>query len=241
MKKIIRKVLDGLGLNIIRNNRLPVGTDYRKTIRHLFKKEDIKVIFDVGANIGQFCIHCNEVFNASKIYSFEPIEKTFQILKNRTKKIPNILCYDFAFGSARGTEQVFLQNDSTINSLNPLINIQKKTDQASQQITIETIDNFCQEKNISAIDILKIDTEGFDLEVLKGARGMLAQRKIKFVFIEVTFDQDNVHNSSFSTINSVLAEYGFKIHGFYNQSIHTNSTQMNYCDALFYLQPELKA
>ena len=238
MKKIIRKIIDKAGLSIFRHNGLPIGTDYRKTIRDRFGKNEIKVVFDVGANVGQFCMHCSEVFDEADIYSFEPIKDTFDVLKNRTKGIKNISCFNHAFGDQKGVEKVFLQADSKVNSLNPLVNIQKKDDQKSQQIEIDTVDLFCENKKIEKIDLLKIDTEGFDLNVLKGSAKMLSDGKVKFLFIEVTHDKDNPKTSSFNTISSFLDEYGYKIYGFYNQSIHTNSTRMNYCDALFYLQPK---
>ena len=62
MKKLIKKIIDKNGFTVYKNNALPVGTDYRKTIRNLFDINTIKTIFDVGANKGQFCIHCAELF-----------------------------------------------------------------------------------------------------------------------------------------------------------------------------------
>ncbi|MFK7848121.1 MAG: FkbM family methyltransferase [Rhodothermales bacterium] len=240
MKKIIRKIIDQAGISVFRHSRLPVGTDYRKTIRNKFDENQIKVVFDVGANIGQFCVHCQEIFGESDIYSFEPISSTFDVLKDRTKGFGNISCFKLAFGNEKGTGEVFLQADSSVNSINPLVNIRKNDEQESEQIEIDTIDLFCEHENIKRIDLLKIDTEGFDLNVLEGARKMLRSRQIQFIFIEVTFDGDNIQNSSYNSISSFLGEFGFKIHGLYNQSIHENSTLMNYCDALFYLQPEEK-
>lgn len=238
MKKQIRKLIDKSGISIFRNSVLPVGTDYRKTIRELFGMNEIKVVFDVGANVGQFCNHCSEVFDKAKIYSFEPIKETYEKLVRNTKETKNINCFNFAFGDTKGKEEIFLQESSVINSLNPAVNIRENENQKSQIIEINTIDSYCRDNRIDQIDLLKIDTEGFDLNVLKGARAMLEQRKVKFVFIEVTFDKDNAHNSSYNTINAFLEPMGYKIHGFYNQSIHLGSSQMNYCDALFYLQPK---
>ena len=53
-----------------------------------------------------------------------------------------------------------------------------------ESVAIDTIDNFCQSHRISAIDILKIDTEGHDLSVLKGARNALCERKIGMIQFE---------------------------------------------------------
>ena len=237
MKRQLRRIIDDTGISLFRTSRLPVGTDYRKTIRNLFDLDDIQTVFDVGANVGQFCLHCSEIFRRSRIYSFEPINETFQILQGQTRKVKNIHCFNQACGDEVGSTEVFLQSRSTVNSLNPKVNVRASEEQSTQLVDITTIDAFCAKNEISSIDILKIDTEGFDLNVLKGARKMLSQRRIRFVLIEVTFDQDNEHNSSYQSIHAFLEPFGFKIHGFYNQSIHQGSTRMNYCDALFYLQP----
>ncbi|MBT6438568.1 MAG: FkbM family methyltransferase [Flavobacteriales bacterium] len=240
MKRIIRKIIDKAGLSIFRHSRLPIGADYRKTIRYKLNKSDIKIVFDVGANIGQFSLHCHEVFDESYIYSFEPIKSTFDKLKNRTRIYNNISCFNIAFGNEKGVEEIFLRRRSIYNSLNPLVNVRTSDSQESQQIEIDTIDLFCKSKNIEHIDILKVDTEGFDLNVLKGAESMIIARKVKFILIEVTFDKDNAHNSSYNIISSFLKEFDYKIHGFYNQSLNNQSTRMNYCDALFFLQPDKK-
>jgi len=239
MKQYIRKIIDKAGVSIFRHSRLPIGTDYRKSIRELFGSNEINTIFDVGANIGQFCCHASELFNRAKIYSFEPITETYDVLINSTKNNLNINCFNIALGDEKGKEEVILQTNSTVNSLNPAVNIRKNKDQDSQIISIETLDSFCSENQIEKIDLLKIDTEGFDLYVLKGARHMLEKRQVNFIFIEVTFDQDNVHNSSYQLISSYVEQFDYRLHGFYNQSIHKGSNRMNYCDALFYLQPTI--
>ena len=237
IKKIIRLIIDWSGLSVYRHPQLPVGADYRKFIRQRFGKNSIRTVFDVGANRGQFCLHCHEIFEAAAIYSFEPVTEVFQTLKQETKHIRNISAHNFAFGNEKGSETIFLQEDSKVNSLHPPVNKKEGSTGKSQLVQINTIDDFCAENKIKKIDLLKIDAEGYDLHVLKGATRLLSDRKVLFVFIEVTFDENNAGNSSFTEINDFLKSFGFKPIGFYNQSIHDNSSRMNYCDALFYLQP----
>ena len=54
-------------------------------------------------------------------------------------------------------------------------------------IVVETVDDFCQNERISWIDLLKIDAQGWELEVLRGSKGLLARNAIHFVFAEVGF------------------------------------------------------
>jgi FkbM family methyltransferase len=55
------------------------------------------------------------------------------------------------------------------------------------QIEVRTIDGYCAERGITIIDILKSDTQGFDLEVIKGAACLLEQRRIQLIYMEITF------------------------------------------------------
>lgn len=236
MRQIIRWGIDKMGFTLLNNKRIPVGTDYRKTIRNIFGTKSISTVFDVGANVGQFCIHCKEIFKDAKILSFEPVNTTYERLQKRTAKYSNIQCFNLAFGEIQAKAEILLQPDSSTNSLAPEVNLRKKIDQKSQIVDVGTIDSFCEVHEINSIDLLKIDTEGFDLNVLKGAKEMLQERRVKFILVEVTFDESNIQNSSYQIISEFLTNFHYKPLGFFNQTIHKGSTKMNYCDALFYLQ-----
>lgn len=71
-------------------------------------------------------------------------------------------------------------------------------------MAIDTLDNYCLQNNISKIDILKIDVQGFEAEVLLGASRLLADSLIDMLIIEVTFDDYYKHSTSFYDIESIL-------------------------------------
>ena len=240
LKNFIRKAIDRAGVTMYRNHVLPVGTDYRKTLRRLEGTESFKTVFDVGANVGQFCIACNEILDRSKIYSFEPVESTFQILQSNTAGISNIECSPIGFGDQPQTINMYLHDLSTINSVSSQANVPRTEGQKTQLVKIVRLDDFCKDRGIEQIDLLKIDVEGFDLNVLQGATRMLSERKVRYIFIEVTFDTADAHHVSYQEIADFLAPYNFKIHGFYNQNLFLGSPVMNYCDALFHLQPAIE-
>ena len=74
---------------------------------------------------------------------------------------------------------------------------------------------FCDKNNINSIDILKTDTEGYDLEVLRGGSKMLEARKIKFVLSEVAF-YPGKENTQFLPVFDFLSPYGFRFYGLYD-------------------------
>lgn len=139
------------------------------------------VIFDVGANIGEYSFFLNQKFNGYEIYSFEPSKKTFKKLLKNTEKISSIHPINLGLGDEK--KRGFLYIDPKISEISTLhnrkINLKEK-----EEINIETLDNFCKIKNIDKIDFLKMDVEGNEFNILKGARRMIKDRKISFIQFE---------------------------------------------------------
>jgi trans-aconitate methyltransferase len=74
LKKIIKSSLKQFGISIKRTKFLPFGEDMFVDLQRLFDKNEVKVVFDVGANVGQSCIQYLQNFPVAKIHSFEPIQ-----------------------------------------------------------------------------------------------------------------------------------------------------------------------
>jgi FkbM family methyltransferase len=149
------------------------------------KLDGSSVVFDVGANIGKYALELSKENGfIQKIYCFEPVTKTFEILRETTAGCSKIECVKVGFGSKESEVEIFIEKDgSGLNSLydnNPLTTYNK-----TEKIKIETIDGFASAHNIGKIDFLKIDVEGHELEVLKGAHGMLKNQHIKMIQFEM--------------------------------------------------------
>src|SRR5262249_20570716 len=139
----------------------------------------IDIFFDVGANDGQTITRARHNFGSCRIIAFEPHPKTFGQLTSNMASIPNVEFLNVALGSEIGEKAMFEYDSSVINSLLPNAPFAVRFNKdASKQIRVDctTIDRFCSDRRIKKIDILKIDTEGFDFDVLKGAIAMLAQQ-----------------------------------------------------------------
>jgi hypothetical protein len=96
-----------------------------------------------------------------------------------------------------------------------------------------TLDRFCIERGISSIDLLKIDTEGFELEVLRGAKTLLAHARVRHVICEATFDDDDRLHGNFFSIHDFLKEYGFRFICIYDQVVPRDLSRAGYCNVLF--------
>jgi hypothetical protein len=87
--------------------------------------------------------------------------------------------------------------------------------QTASQVEITTVDDYCSQHGIDRIDILKSDTEGFDLEVLKGASPLFAQHRIHLVYLEIIFGKHYKNQGRLDEIYGFLAEGGFELVSFY--------------------------
>lgn len=197
----------------------------------LRSKEDIKVIFDVGANIGQTAISFKKAFPNAVIYSFEPVKKTYNILVKNLSGYSDIHPVHLALGSEKGKTIITLNSDSQINSLK---NPAQKSSLLTEEITIETGTNYCERNQITYVDVLKMDTEGFEMKILNGFNKKFLIKNVKFIYCEIGFDKNDPYKTHFSDIESYLKDLGFITTGFYEPSRWGKSKlKLGFCNALF--------
>jgi FkbM family methyltransferase len=195
-----------------------------------------KVVFDVGANVGQSLYRISHAFPYADIYCFEPILSTFNQLRENTSKMTRVQCFHLALGSSSGTTQVVLQNSSLINSLVRTIRESSHKDLNIETVHIDTLDRFCDRHNVEHIDYLKIDTEGFDLEVLKGGNQMLACGRVTFIQVEAGISYTNKEHIPLQQFRQYLEEKGYHLFGIYEQTLEwTGELRLMFCNPVFVL------
>jgi FkbM family methyltransferase len=211
MKKLLRRIVERLGYRYFKIAYQPVGLDHAHDVaRFLGSARNLRVVFDVGANEGQTAEHYVRAFPCAQIYSFEPVAATYKSLVECVSGWPRVRTFQLAFADRNRTARIQLVPVSGLNSLrNELSNICSSS--CGELVTIKTLESFCAEQNINHIDLLKTDTEGFDLEVLKGAEAMLRSRQIQFILAEVTLHPENTYHTSFLRVAEYLhgLEYYF--------------------------------
>ena len=181
------------------------------------------IIFNVGAHHGETIKLFYKKLKLKKIYSFEASPKNFEILNrnisNYDKEI--IETFDFGLGdkiSKNYIHQTLESSSSTINKLNEeskyfkkklkILNVRSKDSFYYQlPIEIKTLDYFIEKKNIRYIDLLKIDTEGYEFNVLKGLTKY--NKKVKLIYFEHHYDDMIIKNYKFKDIHQLLKSYGF--------------------------------
>jgi FkbM family methyltransferase len=214
---------------------MPFGVYHTQDILRFNKNHPINTIFDVGANIGATSIEYAEVFKDADIYSFEPVKSTYNILKSSTHSEKRINTYNCALGKEETRVTIHLRSNNELNSINPQRNVAWESDIGKEEIDVNTVDNFCSTNNINEIDILKIDTEGFELNVLSGASNMLSRNKIKYIYAETTIRDNDTTHTNFFDLHNFLRQKKYSFLGFYNSErrIIDNQLQLLVTNALY--------
>ena len=189
---------------------------------------DFNLIFDIGAHKGESINLFLSNFKVNKIISFEASPINFEILKKKEnklkKKFPksNIIIENKALGSLtekKNFKQFQESSSSTLSQINQnsrylkkkcsFINFFKKKDNFYNNIelNISTLDDYINYRNIGIIDLVKIDTEGSEFDIIKGAKENI--KNFKLILFEHHYDDMIVKNYTFSDINDLLNQNNF--------------------------------
>jgi FkbM family methyltransferase len=235
VKKQIKNLLQAYGYRLYQTKSMPFGCDLKQDIGRISPDLKLKTIFDVGANKGQTTLKYRRQFPEAQIFAFEPVSQTFATLKKNVAGDSHVSCFNLAFGEEKQQQQMLVQGTSGSNSISPVSQVNSVADKSLETVNIITLDEFMAENHkIEQIDLLKIDTEGYECQVLRGAEATLRAEKILYIFIEVTFRQQDNHHTQFSAINQILADYNFNFIGLYDVYPYWGGgNAIDYCNALF--------
>jgi FkbM family methyltransferase len=195
------------------------------------------VIFDVGANVGQTAYGLTRYFPTSDIYCFEPAATPFKKLKNAYGE--QVRCFQRAFGAAAESRTLYVQGDSELNTFVP-DGPRHHASVTAETVQVDTIDRFCEEFNICAIDLLKIDVQGWELEVLRGANRMIDADLVHFVFAEVGFRRADTDMAYFLDLHTVLETKGYLFAVLYDNFRWGDKKVVHFANAL-YFNPRFRA
>ena len=195
-----------------------------KFLKIIFKKQQLNVI-DVGAHKGETINLFSKNLNLKTIICYEASQKNFKHLELIQKKKLNfeIKIYNKALGSIE-KEMDFFQTSESSSSTFCKIDFNSKYFKRKkkildffnkenyildkQKIKLCTLENEFNKFYYNKIDILKIDTEGFEFDVIKGAKDHI--KKIKYIYFEHHFDSMIIKNYKFSQINEYLIQHNFR-------------------------------
>jgi len=196
---------------------------HQKKIFSFLNNLNIQTVFDIGAHKGEFLKSVKQIKNISKIYSFEPQKKIFETLKllNEGNKI---ICLNLAVSENVSTKYLKINKKSStstfseINSSSKWYKIKslliggnlKTSFIGNEKVKTTTLDYICSNNKIEIIDLLKIDTEGHEEQVLKGAVNLINGKKIKYILIEFHLSK-MYQNYNIKNLEKILYESNYRL------------------------------
>ena len=206
---------------------------HKKKILDFLKKNNYNkfdIFFDIGAHKGESIDLFIKNFKINKIYSFEASPINFKKLKKKVEKMiikdislsERIIIENIAIGSKIEKsllKQVTESSSSTLSKINleskylnkkkKLLNFFSNNDYFYDiEVEVKTLEYYLSEKNIKVIDFLKIDTEGFEYEVLLGLKKKI--KDVRIILFEHHYDDMIKKSYNFGEINSLLKKNNFK-------------------------------
>ena len=157
---------------------------YLQSLRTKTILEDyaVNLVLDVGANEGQFALNLRNLGYEGKIMSFEPLSTVFQILSRRAVKDPNWNTYNLALGKQSGKQKIQVSDSSVFSSFLKSNSWceqrfgKESVGSKEETVTIRRLEEVLNE-TIESLDeariFLKMDTQGYDLEVFAGLGHLL--------------------------------------------------------------------
>lgn len=145
------------------------------------------VMLDVGANHGSYARYLNQLRPDLPVIAFEPHPRSFALLQHQLATLDNVELANLALSDTAGVVQLydFATNDgSTQASLSRDAVALFDGNTVEYQVDCTTLDQFAATRGLGHIAFLKIDTEGFDINVLRGAQRLLAARQIDAIQFE---------------------------------------------------------
>uniref|UniRef100_A0A832M253 FkbM family methyltransferase n=1 Tax=Oscillatoriales cyanobacterium SpSt-402 TaxID=2282168 RepID=A0A832M253_9CYAN len=220
MKGVVKKILWALGLYVKPMEQVRFGVEWSQDIRYLLNGKPLELVVDVGANIGQTICEVLKYFPKSHIYCFEPVPSTFQRLSEQIDSYPNVFPFNLALGDQLSTCAMTAKPCAEQNTLVFDVEMAKHTDTEMIDVKIDTLDRFCVNNGIDKIDLLKVDTEGYELKVLKGAEQLLSSKCIDYILIECDFlERSDEPHGNFVEILNYLQLFHFNVVAFYTGGI----------------------
>lgn len=188
-------------------------------IRDRLPNYSADILFDVGANHGWFTRQFLLSYPEIKVHAFEPVSTIHDYMRtNLLKHVPGVQLdrlvqtHRMALGDRNYSAHVTATPNTTTN---------KVTDDQSEN-TEPTIvargDTFCKEHGIDRISFLKIDTEGFDMNVLHGFHEMLLGQHIDFIQVEAGMDILQSNHTFHHDFQYHLKSYGYQLFRYANQA-----------------------
>ena len=248
IKDWIQKLFTYFGYKII--NLKKDKTNLDQFINKIIKNSN-PIIFDVGANEGQSILLYRKYFSNPLFYCFEQDIKAYQSLESKYKSDS---CINLNLLGLGDKQEVKIFNSYIETGKSSFLKLNENTDfikykaksigtevknylNDNYEQKIDTIDNYSKVNNISKINLLKIDTQGYEKNIIQGANKMISENKIDIIKVEIIFSLVYEKNFNIYDIEKLLIPNGYKL--FATNAYGNLLTDQNWQSDFMYISDEM--
>ena len=198
----------------------PISTFHHKRISRHLKELDIEKIIDVGAHKGEFLEKMLKIEKVNSFYAFEPQKNIFNELSEKFSRNKKVTLYNFAMDKEITNKKLKINKLSMTSSLAEInkkslylkiknfLTFSKSNFEDEYEIQTNTVDKIFENISLQKA-LLKIDVEGFEMNVIEGSQMKL--KEIPFILLENQFGNHYINNN-FKDIVNILSKQNFKIY-----------------------------
>jgi FkbM family methyltransferase len=226
-RKIVRKAFLSLGIDIrrVKPNQLT-----------WLKNQDIKTVFDIGANTGQFATEIHSILPEATTYSFEPLKDCYEQLCRNMRKLSRFRAFNLALGDRDCEMEIHRSKFSPSSSLLPVTELSERLFPYTRVESIEKIKvmrldevarGLCCAENI----LVKIDVQGYEDKVILGGKETISKAKV--LLVETSFSALYEGQPLFDEMYDVLRNMGFSYAGNLEQIKSPADSRVIQSDSIF--------
>lgn len=199
---------------------------------------EARVIIDVGANVGDTVAAYLEAFASARVHAFEPNPEAARTLAERFERETRVTPHQLAVGGRPATATLHAFTNSAMSSILPMADVGRGYVDGPVERVVDvsvpmtTLDAFCREKTIEQVDILKIDTQGAELDVLAGASELLTTGRVRLLLCEIVFVPVYIGQAPYFELARLLDSFGYDLYDFYDFQYNADG-RLKWGDALF--------
>lgn len=227
----MRTLLRRAGYELYRRPFLPKGADVFESIRAHWPSWQPSIIFDVGANVGQTIRRLQPLFPTAHIHAFEPVPEVFARLREACPT--GATAHPLALSDHAGKAVMHLHRFTEQSTLDPQAAVAGKSNAGSLVVEVDTIDSVVLRLGLGRIGLLKVDVEGHELAVLKGADGMIRSGHVDFIVLEAGLIPGNPRFAPLNELAEHLLARDYWLIGIYEQFGLRFPQTAEFCNALF--------
>lgn len=210
----------------------------------LLQHSNINVIFDVGANVGQYAMQMRQIGYSERIVSFEPIIAPYELLLQQVRKDSLWECSQVALGDFKGESTINVSGNVASSSILEITKahtdeVPKTRTVSTENIVVDKLDNIIDEYvNQDDRLFVKIDTQGFEKKVIEGSLNSI--KRISGFQLELSLVEMYQGEALFEEMIQYMKAFGYEIFSMEPGFCNSDSGRLYQCDVIFFKSQDIK-